>query len=858
MTITAGTRLGPYEIVAPLGAGGMGEVWRAVDTRLNRSVAIKVLPAEFAANAQWRARFEREAKSISQLSHPNICSLFDVGEGYLVMEMLEGESLADRLLRGPLPLDQVLRIGIEVASALHCAHRSGITHRDLKPGNVMLTRSGAKLLDFGLAKSGGAAATAVSGSAMTARHPLTEEGMIVGTYQYMSPEQLTGATVDSRSDVFALGALLYELISGRRAFEGKTKTSVIASILDRDPPPLSETNADAPPPLQRIVASCLAKDPEERWQSAHDVALELRALRDGIVPEAGRAAITPMRTKLGAAAVLLALVAAIAAGAYLSRRAEPPRAPIQLGLTPPPGREIEDFLLSPRGNSVAMIAAGDKRLSIWVRDLTTDALHEVPQSEEAHTLCWSPDGSSIAFLAKGSLYRVATAGGPPVLLHDGLGFTPGISWGADDTIIFASDGDNGINRIGAAGGAWTKITTVDASRHERRHMWPSFLPDGRHFLYLADSGPLDQHFLRIGSLDPKEPSRSVLGGVASNAQYAAGEVLFVRGRTLLAQPFDAERFVISGTPRVVAEQLADTDFHHYVFSAAADGALGYSTFDPRSRLHLLDRGGRELATFGEPADWVSVSWAPGGQRAVVERTNDERSTGRLWMADLTRGVFSQLGSPDAPAVGGNWSEDGTEVLYQTGNATRITRLDGSGGRDVPSLSARDFISSWSGDWVAAEVGSKSNFADVEAISISTGKHVAIATSAAWENVAAFSADGKWLAYKSGAEIIVQPFPPTGAEFHVSPSPGDYPRWRRDGRELYYFDHGGRLVALPIQVKGRSLEVGVAKTLFTVRPKAYKNRVPYDVSPDGQRFLINEQDSYERAAHVVLNWTAAKR
>lgn len=856
MSPVTGQRLGPYEIVAPIGAGGMGEVWRARDTRLDRSVAIKMIPAGLAASAQLRARFEREARSISQLSHPNICALFDVGDDYLVMELLDGESLADRLTRGPLPLEQVLRIGIEVASALHCAHRSGIVHRDLKPGNVMLTKSGAKLLDFGLAKPLTSEAAPLATAAATQQHPLTEEGTIVGTYYYMSPEQLTGGAVDHRSDIFALGALLYEMVTGRRAFEGKTKTSVIASILDRDPPALTTLNAEAPPPLERVVVSCLAKDPDARWQSAHDVALELKALRDG-VPSAGAREVAPRTRVMRAAAVALAVALAAAGGFFAARRMEPTRGAVHAGIISPPGLTVTDFVVSPHGDMVAMIAGR----SLWLRDLAAATARQVEHSEDAEIPFWSPDGRSVGYFAGGSLYKIAVSGGPPVLIRGDLGFVLGGSWGADDTILLGVTGAAGIKRLSASGGALTPVTTVDARQREGQHIWPSFLPDGRHFLFLSDADAVEDHIIYVASLDAREPRKRLVSGAMSNASYAGGYLLYVKARTLMAQPFDLDRLSVTGAPHPIHDNIADTDFHHYVFSGSP-GALGFSTFDPRSRLHLIERSGKETATFGEPADWVSVSWSPDGRRCISERVDSERRMGTLWMADLMRGVINEFVVDRPFAAVGLWSADSSQVLYTAdpkGTETPffMKRGDGSGDRNVTTLTTPGYPSSWAGDWVAIERPSGASLADVIAVSISSGKQITVAHSPLWENDAAFSADGRWIAYQVNGKIVVKPFPPTGAQFTVSSVPGAHPRWRGDGRELFYAGERG-IYAIPIEAKGMSLEAGIPQLVLAATLKPYKNRAPYDVSPDGKRFLLNIQDNYDQPAHLILDWTSTLR
>ncbi|MGA8809785.1 MAG: protein kinase [Thermoanaerobaculia bacterium] len=848
MSPVAGQRLGPYEIVAPIGAGGMGEVWKARDTRLDRSVAIKMLPEELAANAQLRLRFEREAKAIAQLAHPNICPLYDVGDDYLVMELLDGESLADRLTRGPLSPDQVLRFGIEIASALHCAHRGGIVHRDLKPGNVMLTRSGAKLLDFGLAKSfvsGIHAGDATTAMATQAR-PLTEEGMIVGTYYYMSPEQLTGGVVDHRSDIFAFGAVLYEMVTGRRAFEGKTRTSVVASILGRDPEPLTAVNADAPPPLERIVAACMARDPDDRWQSAHDVGLELKAVRDAVParPE------TAQRSAFRWLTVAAIAVVAAAIGFAAARRIAPKSASAHLNIAAPPGMKIRDFVLSPRGNAAAMIT--EEKHSLWLRDLGAATAREVEHSDGAYLPFWSPDGRWVAFFTDNALYKVPAAGGSPVLIHDGLGFVDGGSWGADDAIIFADDVTGNILRVSASGGALTIICPPDRKQHSIGNIWPSFLPDGRHFLYLNDAVDPKEHWIRIGSLDPKEKSTPLVQA-ESNAVYAGGYLLFVKSRTLMAQPFDPDRRAVEGEAQAVADNIADTDFHHYVFSAT-DRIVSFSTFDPRSRLHLFDRGGRETAVFGTPADWTYVAWSPDGRHVAMNRVDADRRNDQIWIADLVRGTFDHLETQQSRVYSGVWSGDGSELLYSTDSGFFRKRIDGSGERRIETVAGRSYASSWRDDWLAVEVTAKTNPADVEVVSITTGQRIPIATTPAWENDGALSPDRRWIAYQADGRVVVKPLPPTGAQFTIVSSRAEHPRWRGDARELYYLSDKG-IFAVPIEEKGNAIEAGAPQLLVNVAVKEYKNRPNYDVSPDGQRFLVNVQDSYEQPVHVILDWTS---
>jgi hypothetical protein len=536
MTLTPGQRLGPYEILAPLGAGGMGEVWRAHDTRLDRGVAIKVLPAEFAQNAQLKARFEREAKAISQLNHPNICTLYDVGRengtDYLVMELVEGETLADRLARGPLPVGDVLRFGVQIAEALDRAHSAGIVHRDLKPGNIMIARGCAKLLDFGLAKSG--SALTISAEEATVQKSLTQEGTIVGTFQYMSPEQLEGAGVDHRTDIFALGAVLYEMVTGHRAFEGKNKTSLIASIVGSEPKAISSVQPLAPAALEHVVKKCLVKERDDRWQSARDIAGELQWIAESRSAESVK---TPARLRarpwmLAAVVVVTAAIAAAATMLVLTRNrhADPP---MVLSLAAPPHAPYEFFsqtALSPDGTTVAFIAWSAAGRSLWLRDLAQRDARPLPDTAGAVAPFWSPDGQSIGFFADGKLKRIAAAGGPPQTIcaaAEGLGG----AWSRNGVIVFGS-GENPLYRVDAGGGTPRMFTRLAPG--EEGHRWPSFLPDGDHFIFLGDAPRTENHHIKLGSL--RDGSSRDLFQAVTNAQFVEpGYILFVRAGALLAQ-----------------------------------------------------------------------------------------------------------------------------------------------------------------------------------------------------------------------------------------------------------------------------------------------------------------------------------
>ncbi|MCM2316438.1 MAG: protein kinase, partial [Thermoanaerobaculia bacterium] len=551
MTLAAGSRLGPYEIVAPLGAGGMGEVFRGRDTRLGRDVAIKVLPPGFAQNEQFRARFEREAKTISSLNHPNICTLFDVGheEGthFLVMELIEGESLADRIQKGPLPLDQVLRYGSQVADALERAHKQGIVHRDLKPGNVMITKTGAKLLDFGLARPASESAVVHGMTEMpTQARPLTQEGTILGTFQYMAPEQLEGQEADARTDIFSLGALLYEMATGKRAFEGSNRTSLIAAIVSSHPAPISAVAPMAPPALDHIVKKCLEKDPDDRWQSAHDVASELRWLSEA-GSQAGVATTVTIRRKTReklawGIAALFAVVATLVLGWMIARtKSTGPKRPFHASVAYPPDVDsvrivLGAIALSPDGTKLATLVNRKGARFISVYEFATGKATVLESTQDGSFPFWSPDSRLIGFFAGGKLRRVDAAGGAAQTLteaHEGRGGT----WNSQGVIVFAPDIRGPLMKVPENGGAATPVTKPSGDGITHRN--PFFLPDGKRFLFIErHSRNEPSGRLMAGSIDGG-PAKQVLEN-ATNVQFAEGRLLFARDRTLLAQRFDPD------------------------------------------------------------------------------------------------------------------------------------------------------------------------------------------------------------------------------------------------------------------------------------------------------------------------------
>ncbi len=829
MTIPNGTRLGPYEILAPLGAGGMGEVYRARDTRLDRSVAVKILPAALASNADLRTRFQREAKTISQLNHPNICTLHDVGENFLVMELLEGETLADRIARGPLPIEQVLRLGAEIARAIDGAHRHGVMHRDLKPGNVMITRSGAKVLDFGLAKSTGE--VSIDRNAQTVQRELTAEGTIVGTFQYMAPEQLEGAAVDHRTDIFAFGAVLYEMATGRRAFDGKTKTSLIAAIVAAEPKPIHELQPLTPPSFERLVAKCLAKDPDDRWQSASDVAAELTWIAETFAREKASPRKNSARPWMIASA-LLAVIAIAAIAVAVARRgnADPPMV-LSLAMPPRMFEYYEQAALSPDGNTVAFIGFRRNFSALFVRAIDQREPRMLAGTEGARQPFWSPDGKALAFFANGKLQRVVVAGGPPQTICDApVPF--GGTW-AGDVILFAGHLDDPIQRVDANGGTPKPVTRFGTG--EEAHRWPSFLPDGDHFLFLGDAPRTEDHHIRLGSL--KDGSSVVLTQAVTNARYARGDVFFVRGGSLLAQKLDLSAKKLTGEPRVVAENVTQVWQNHlFEFSVTENGRALYRTVDPKEQLVWLDRGGKTIATLGEPRRYETVRISPDQKRIAFGQRDADNRGEDIWLLDTARGLTSRFTFDPAADGGPVWSPDGARIAFSSmrvafgeafaadvSNPSVVQRLTTTGeGTSWPSAWSPD------GKYLLLEKDLSTN-SDLILYSVENGTMKPYIATPFGESAAAFSPDGSRLAYVSDesgrAEVYVEKFPSRMDRRQVSTGGASSPRWRGDGKELFFM------------VEDELRSIDMTDENATAQPLFRGTFATYDVSADGQRILV---------------------
>jgi len=880
MSLSAGQRLGPYEVVGPLGSGGMGEVFTARDTRLDRLVAVKVLPRELAADSDRRARFEREARAISALSHPNVCALFDVGRAdgpdggieYLVMERLEGETLASRLARGPLPVPEALALGSQLAGALAAAHHRGIVHRDLKPANVMLTRAGAKLLDFGLARDRErdprpASVEAATHTLATQERPLTQVGTLVGTWPYLSPERVRGAAADARSDVFALGCVLHEALTGRRAFDGSTPSDVSAAILGREPPDVRETAKTAPPALALLVRQCLAKDPEARWQCADDVARGLRMAEEPWSRPGEPARPAASRWPLPLAAALLALATAGAAWGWLSARTQP-KSPLRFALMPPAGVMLSrptagtGFAVSPDGRRLVFSASTGGPSSLWLWSAEDGQVRPLEETTGAISPFFSPDGREIAFFAGDDLRRVAVAGGPATTITTAPGARSG-SWGRTGTILLTRSigGDAGVYAVPARGGEVRPV--AKGSSPSERRAYARFLPDGRHYLFMAGYGlPVEQRRLCVGALGGGE--RDCFASCHSQAEYSSsGHVLCVRGGTLVAMPFDVTSLKPTGEEVPVAREVRWFGPSGAAsFAVSADGrTLVHEPRPAASRLAWVDRNGRETAAIGEPGAYGMLQLAPDGRRVAVDVMKPDGRGRDLWSFDTSSGVATRLTFQAEDALAAAWSPDGARLAYAKAvdgpPHIAILELDGTG-RERMLLRAPGIQvpRHWSSDGrlIAYEeyLAGRRDQRQLWLLALDgTTRRVTQAPASSYSG--RFSPDGRSIAYvseESGTpEVYLAPLA-GGAPRRVSRSGGRLPRWSGDGRELFFLQPDGLMKAVPARD-----DAALPVSLFHL-DGANDLDFDYDVARAGERFLVRLTREPEGAAglRIAVEWS----
>jgi serine/threonine protein kinase/Tol biopolymer transport system component len=886
MTLATGTQLGRYEIRSLLGKGGMGEVYRAHDPRLGRDVAIKVLPGDYSADPERLRRFEQEARAASALNHPNILAVYDVaahdGLSFVVAELLEGDTLRERLGRGAMPSHKAIDYAVQIARGLAAAHERGIVHRDLKPENLFLTRDGhVKILDFGLAKLTPLLGAPVETHASTlSAH--SRPGAVMGTAGYMSPEQVRGVPVDQRSDIFSFGAVLYEMLSGKREFRGGTAVETLNAILNEDPPDLSETNKPVAPALERVVRRCLEKSPEERFHSASDLAFALEALSASATRTGEQTVAPPAPSRLtrreaiawGLAAV--AVVAALSLATLYPRRAPADERVLKLSVLLPekatmPGT-VTASAISPDGRRLAFVVVSEGRNLLWVRSLDSLDARALPGTDGVSTASppfWSPDSRFLGFFAGGKLKKVEASGAPPQTLCDVAGAPRGGTWNREGVIVLGSVAGP-LYRVAAAGGDPVPVTALDQSRFEATHRWPVFLPDGRHFLYYVRSNRAEDGGIYVGSLDSNDVKR--LLPTSLNAAYAPpGFLLFVQNGALMAQRFDADERQLSGQPVPVAEDVANNlALGRGAFSVSENGVLAYSAGGDLANLLLwFDREGKQVGSLGEAGLYFTLALSPDERRAAVDRADPQTGTNDIWLFDLSRGVPSRFTTDPSGDSNPLWSPDGSRIVFASGRdgALNLYQKSASGAASEELLLASSepkVPNDWSSDGqfiLYQTFNTKTRF-DLWVLPMSGDRQALPFLQTEFnEQQAQFGPDGKWVAYTSDEsgtpEVYVRTYPASGGRWRVSTAGGHQPRWRGDGRELFYIASDRKLMAVDVKL-GATFEAGTPRALFETRVLTFTDfRNHYTVAADGQRFLVNSMSEEEGVTPitVVVNWTA---
>ena len=872
MALTPGDRLGVYEVLAAVGEGGMGQVWRAHDAKLNRDVALKVLPDSFAHDADRLARFTREAQTLAALNHPNIAHIHGLEESggvrALVMELVEGEDLSQRIARGAIPLDEALPIARQIAEALEAAHEQGIIHRDLKPANIKVRADGTvKVLDFGLAKALDPvkASSAEAMNSPTLSLHATQAGMILGSAAYMAPEQAKGRAVDRRADVWAFGAVLFEMLSGTRAFEGDDIADTLANVLKMEPA-WERMPADVPARIRQVLRGCLQKDPKQRIHDVADVRLALEGAFETAAPQATTSGATA--APRGRRALIVALAAAMLGMGALAvpalrylREAPPPEPPVmRFTIAPPDGVTLTGApMISPDGTRVVFAGGG----ALFVRPLDALTAERLPATEVATYPFWSPDSRKVGFFAGGKLKKIDIAGGPAVTICDAPAGRGG-SWSRTGVILFANT-TSGLQQVPAAGGTPVPATILDPATRATSHRWPQFLPDGEHFLYLnvVAAGSSGIFVTSLGS-----KTSSLLVSTDDRAEYALPDaLLFVRGTTLMRQPFDTVGLRLTGDPAPVAEDIGRLGSNVAAFSVSDTGVLVYSTGQSalNRRLVWVDRRGGVTPLALAPAAYDSPALSPDGQHIVL--IVRDATGAHLWVYDIARGTLGKRtfeGTNDSWPI---WTHDGTFLTFQSGgNSLKRVRADGSGSAEPLVTDAQlpgvKIATSWSGDGRFLAIQSSANIVvrDTEGVF-----HPTLTTSAL-EREGRFAPDGHWLAYRSDEtgrdEVYVQSYPPWNGKWQISTDGGAQAMWAPNGRELFY-KNGNRMMAVAVEL-GAAFKASTPRVLFEMPLPESTPGDPsrYGVTPDAQRFLVLTTATGEKGAAstppitVVLNWAQA--
>jgi serine/threonine protein kinase/Tol biopolymer transport system component len=885
MTLRSGTKIGPYEIVAAIGAGGMGEVYRARDTRLGRDVAVKVLPASLSANADRLRRFEQEACAAGTLNHPNILVIHHIdthdGSPYIVSELLDGETLRERISGTPLAQRRAIDYASQIARGLAAAHEKGIVHRDLKPDNIFVTKDGRlKILDFGLAKL-----TQVDGSHSQSEIPTrrvdTGPGVVMGTVGYMSPEQVRGKPIDNRSDIFSFGAILYEMLSGRRAFRGESTADTMSAILKEDPPDLSATNQNVSPALERLVNHCLEKNPESRFHSASDLAFALEAISTAapvssqtvtaVAAPSGRERIIKFAPWIAAAIFALAFLVTLLSYVRRSPSSEPAAINTRF-LIPPPEKAtfLDAPLISPDGHRVVVRTRdASGKISLWMRPLDSLEAQPLAGTESGRWPFWSPDSRSIGFFAAGKLKKLDVSGGPAQTLGDAP-LAVGGTWNRDGTIIFGRNPGECLFRIPATGGTPTPATVFDKSSNELAEGWPYFLPDGRHFLYGARYVQQEKTGIYVGSLDSKE-TRFLFNTGSAVAYAPPGYLLFVRDGILMAQAFNPERLQLNGGAVVVVEQVDfDQDFALGMFSVSQTGVLVYSSAKSFQNTQLVwfDRTGKQIGTVGEPARYGDIRLSPDGKHVALLRSDTDSGKHDIWSIELTRDIFSRLTLDPTGANSPLWSPDGSRIAFSS-------RTEGGAFSLYQKFASRmgedELLLNWPKPILACDWSPDGRYILFRTQPREKGSPLWLVPlfgerkpEPFWptdfdEENGRFSPDGRWIAYASNEsgkfQIYVRSFPASSAAWQISNDGGGHPRWRRDGKELFYVSPDKKLMAVEVNESAGTFEVGLTKPLFEIGIVSEPSPSNYDVTADGQRFLVNTNVEKNVPVTVVMNWTA---